>query len=294
MTTGTAARVDAQAKINLSLRILARETTGFHQLETLFARIDLADTVEVALDTSQRDIVVEGADVGPPEQNLAYRAAVGFITATRWETGFRIRIVKRIPVGGGLGGGSADAGGVLRILNTLAPRPLSPAAMMTLAVRLGADIPFLTVEAPAALAWGRGERMLALPPLPPRDLVLVVPSFGVNTAEAFGWVAAQREGRPIIAPAPLVADDLTRWERIARLADNDFEPVVVEHHPAIGNCLWALRVSGALIARLSGSGSTVYGVFDGGAPATLPGLPDGTRIIHSGFATRVAPVERLG
>lgn len=294
MTKGTAARVEAQAKINLSLRILAQEKSGYHQLETLFARIDLADTVEVALDTSGRTIEVEGADVGPPEQNLAYRAAAGFITATRWETGFRIRIVKRIPVGGGLGGGSADAGAVLRILNALAPRPLSPAAMMTLAVRLGADVPFLAFEAPAALAWGRGERMLALPPLPPKDLILVVPPFGVNTAEAFGWVAAQRQGKPIVAPAPLLASDLTRWDRIVRLADNDFEQVVVEHHPVIGKCLWGLRVSGALIARLSGSGSTVFGIFDGGAPATLPGLPDGTRIIPSGFVTRVAPVERLG
>jgi 4-diphosphocytidyl-2-C-methyl-D-erythritol kinase len=294
MTHGTAARVEAQAKINLSLRILAQEKSGYHQLETFFARIDLADTVEVALDTTRREIVVEGADVGPPEQNLAYRAAMGFITASRWTTGFRIRIIKRIPVGGGLGGGSADAGAVLRILNTLAPQPLSPAAMMTLAVRLGADVPFLAYEAPAALAWGRGERMLALPPLPPKELVLVVPPFGVNTAEAFGWVAAQRQGKPIVAPAPLIASDLTRWDRIVRLADNDFEPVVVEHHPEIGKCLWALRVSGALITRLSGSGSTVYGVFDGGAPATLPGLPDGTRIITAGFVPRVAPVERLG
>lgn len=294
MTPGTAARVEAQAKINLSLRILARETSGYHQLETLFARVDLADTVEVALDTSRRELVVEGADLGPTEQNLAFRAAVGFTAATRWATGFRIRIVKRIPVGGGLGGGSADAGAVLRILNTLAPQPLPPAALMTLAVRLGADVPFLAFEAPAALAWGRGERMLALPPLPPKELLLVVPPFGVNTAEAFGWVAAQRQGKPIVAPAPLLASDLTRWERLARLADNDFEPVVVEHHPEIGKCLWALRVSGALISRLSGSGSAVYGVFDGGAPATLPGLPEGTRIIPTGLVSRVAPVERLG
>lgn len=163
MTTGTAARVEAQAKINLSLRILAQEKSGYHQLETLFARIDLADTVEVALDTSRQELVVEGAEVGPAEQNLAFRAAVAFLDATGWATGFRIRIVKRIPAGGGLGGGSADAGAVLRILNHLAPHPLSAAALPTVAVRLGADVPFLAAEAPMALAWGRGERMLTLP-----------------------------------------------------------------------------------------------------------------------------------
>jgi len=294
MSQGIAARVEAQAKINLSLRILAQEQSGYHQLETLFARIDLADTVEVALDTSGRAIVVEGAEVGPPEQNLAYRAAVAFIEATGWATGFRIRIVKRIPVGGGLGGGSADAGAVLRILNALAQRPLSPAALLTVAVRLGADVPFLALEAPVALAWGRGERMLALPPLPSRELLLVVPPFGVNTAAAFGWVAAQRQGQPISAPAPLEGDDLTRWDRIAPLAANDFEAVVVAQHQAIGSCLDALRTAGATIARLSGSGSTVFGVFDGGVPTTLAGLPEGTRLIPTRVVPRVAPVERLG
>jgi len=294
MTTGTAARVEAQAKINLSLRILAQEKSGYHQLETLFARIDLADTVEVALDTSRQKLVVEGAEVGPAEQNLAFRAAVAFLDATGWATGFRIRIVKRIPVGGGLGGGSADAGAVLRILNHLAPHPLSTAALLSVAVRLGADVPFLAAEAPMALAWGRGERMLTLPPLPPRALLLVVPPFGVNTGVAFGWVAARRAGEPVSAPAPLTTDDLARWDRVATLAANDFEAVVVGHHPAIGSCLSSLRTAGAMIARLSGSGSTVFGVFDGNAPSTLEGLPDGTRIIPSGFATRVAPVQRLG
>ena len=294
MSQGIAARVEAQAKINLSLRILAQERSGYHQLETLFARIDLSDTVEVALDTNGRAIVVEGAEVGPPEQNLAYRAAVAFLETTRWATGFRIRIVKRIPVGGGLGGGSADAGAVLRILNTLAPRPLSPAALLTVAVRLGADVPFLAVEAPVALAWGRGERMLALPPLPSRELLLVVPPFGVNTAAAFGWVAAGRQGQMISAPAPLEGGDLANWDRIAPLAANDFEAVVVAHHPAIGSCLGALRAAGATIARLSGSGSTVFGVFDGDVPTTLPGLPEGTRLIPTRVVPRVAPVERLG
>ena len=294
MTHGTAARVEAQAKINLSLRILAQERSGYHQLETLFARIALADTVEIALDPTRRTIVVEGADVGPPHQNLADRAAERFVDAAGWTTGFHIRVIKRIPVGGGLGGGSADAGAVLRLLNALAPAPLAAETLLTLAVQLGADVPFLATEAPMALAWGRGERMLALPPLPSRELLLLVPPFGVGTAEAFGWVAAERAGRPLTAPAPMALADLQDWGPLTDRATNDFEPVVVAHHEAIGACLEALRRAGATIAQLSGSGSTVYGVFDGTAPTTLDGLPDGTRCLPSSVVSRVAPVERLG
>ena len=289
-----AARVQAQAKVNLVLRILAREATGYHQLETLFARIDLADTVEVAVDTAAREVTCRGADVGPMERNLAFRAAEAFLAQTGWRTGFAIAIDKRIPMGGGLGGGSADAGAVLRALNALAPAPLDAAALATLALRLGADVPFLTGEAPLALAWGRGERLLALPALPARPVLLCLPPFGVETAAAFGWVAAAREGRPLAAPAPLALADLTTWAGVEALAANDFEPEVFLRHPALARCLEALAGAGATLARMSGSGSTVFGVFADAPPATLPGLPEGTRLVPSALAARVAPVERLG
>ena len=289
-----AARVQAQAKVNLVLRVLAREATGYHQLETLFARIELADTVEVAVDTAAREVSCRGADVGPMERNLAFRAAETFLAQTGWRTGFAITIDKHIPMGGGLGGGSADAGAVLRALNAMAPAPLDAAALATLALRLGADVPFLTGEAALALAWGRGECLLALPALPSRPVLLCLPPFGVETAAAFGWVAAAREGRPLTAPAPLALPDLTTWAGVEALAANDFEPAVLARHPALAQCREALAGAGAALARMSGSGSTVFGVFVDAAPATLSGLPEGTRLVTSALAERVAPVERLG
>ena len=289
--SASAASVEAQAKVNLRLCVLARESSGYHQLESIFLRIELADSVRVATDTTTRGLDCPGVEV-PPEQNLAYRAAVAFTEAAGWPTGFHISIEKRIPAGGGLGGGSADAGAVLRALNALAPKPLSADALNTLALRLGADVPFLTMDAPFALGWGRGERLLALRPLPARELLLAFPPFGVETKAAFSWLAEARSGAALQAPAPLTMDDLDRWERLVPLAVNDLEDVVVARHAAIGDCVRAFREAGAKIARMSGSGSTAFGVFDRRL-AQEPTLPAGARLVHTRSATSVAPVKLL-
>lgn len=287
------ASVEAQGKINLFLRVIAREESGHHQLETLFARIDLADTVRVSTDTTAREIVCRGMEVGPPEQNLAFRAAAAFAAETGWPGGFHIDIEKRIPVGGGLGGGSADAGAVLRALNAIAPKPLPAPLLATLAFRLGADIPFLTTESALALGWGRGERLLELRPLPGREVLLCLPPFGVETKAAFGWMADARRDLPPRAPAPMTLDGLDRWEGVARMADNDLELPVIVRHPEIGACLEALANAGAKIARMSGSGSTVFGLFDRRPPAELKGLPAGTRLTLTRTSTSVAAVRPL-
>lgn len=291
--SATAASVEAQAKVNLFLRVLAREAGGYHQLESLFARIDLADSVRVLTDTAAREVACHGMDAGPMERNLAFRAAEAFAHEAGWPRGFHIEIEKRIPIGGGLGGGSADAGAVLRALNALAPKPLPPAMLQTLAFRLGADIPFLASEAALALGWGRGERLLELRPLPGRELLLCLPPFGVETKAAFGWLAHDRPELAPHAPAPLTLDILDRWEAVAKVADNDLELPVVVRHPAIGVCLEALAQAGAKIARMSGSGSTVFGLFDRRPPAELEGLPEGTRVVHTRTSTSVAGVRLL-
>jgi 4-diphosphocytidyl-2-C-methyl-D-erythritol kinase len=216
----------AQAKVNLFLRVLAREATGYHQLETLFQRLELGDDVRVRVGAPGRTLDCRGAEVGPVERNLAWRAAVAFAEAAGWPDGFAIEIDKRIPVGGGLGGGSADAGAVLRCLNALAPTPLSATELLAVAAPLGADVPFLTTEAPLALAWGRGERMLALPPLPVRRVHLALFGEGVATAEAFAALAASRPDGTRVRPIVWTPDRLTRWDDVALVATNDFEEVV--------------------------------------------------------------------
>lgn len=257
------ARVLAQAKINLYLRVLAREASGYHSIETLFQRIDFGDDVTVRL-TTGRSLECRGASLpagglGPTEKNLAYRAAVAYVEATGWSTGFAIEIEKRIPVGGGMGGGSADAGAVLRALDALAPSPLGP-RLIEIAAALGADVPFMAIEAPLALAWGRGERMLPLAPLPPRPVILITPGFSVATAEAYGWVASDRG---TYTPEATLLDPpcLGTWDGVAELATNDFERVVARKHPQIAELVDELAAAGAAPAMMSGSGSTLFGVF---------------------------------
>lgn len=290
--SGRAARVVAHAKINLILRVLARERSGFHTIETVFARLALGDVVSVRVPASGRSLECAGADTGPVERNLAYRAALAFADATGWPTGFAIEIEKRVPVGGGLGGGSADAGAVLRALSVLSPRPVHEDELLRIASSLGSDVPFLTTNASLALAWGRGERMLALPTLPEREVALVNPGFAVSTADAYSWLAAERDGH---APAPrlLSLADFASWDAIAPLAENDFEPPVSRRHPEVAGTLDALRDSGAAIARMSGSGSTLYGVFASPpAPASLSRtIPGSVLLTHT--ISAISPVELL-
>jgi 4-diphosphocytidyl-2-C-methyl-D-erythritol kinase len=291
------ARVTAQAKVNLFLHVLAREKSGYHQLETAFCRLALADDVVVHTQPARmggiRTIDCRGADVGPAGRNLAFRAAVAYANARGWPAGFRIEIEKRIPVGGGLGGGSADAGAVLRALASLDPKPPTRDEILALALALGADVPFLTLRSPLALAWGRGERILPLPPLPERPVVLASMPFGVPTADAYSWLAATRTSSPPI-PRVLPLNAFREWDSLAPLASNDFEKVVVERHPEIGEAIGFLSsAKGVEFTRMSGSGATVFAVLaQGTAPWTVAkDLPAPATAVTTATALRVAPVQ---
>jgi 4-diphosphocytidyl-2-C-methyl-D-erythritol kinase len=293
------ARVTAQAKVNLFLHVLAREKTGYHQLETAFCRLALADDVTVHTAPARmggiRTIDCRGADVGPAGRNLAFRAAVAYADARGWPAGFRIEIEKRIPVGGGLGGGSADAGAVLRALATLDPKPPTRDEVLSLALSLGADVPFLTLRSPLALAWGRGERLLPLPPLPESPVVLATMPFGVPTADAYSWLATTR-GSQMPTPRVLPLNAFRSWEAFAPLASNDFERVVTERHPEIGAAIGFLSSArGVLMARMSGSGATVFAVLaDGTAPWPIASsLPSPATALTTATAIKVAPVQIL-
>ena len=147
MTRGhTHAHIErAYAKINLLLRILAREASGYHSIETLFQRLALHDVVHVRVGSMAPSLSCAGpsmpdSGLGPVEQNLAWRAAMAYTAAAAWDTGWEIAIDKHIPVGGGLGGGSADAAAVLRALETMCPSPLGAARLLAVAGTLGADV----------------------------------------------------------------------------------------------------------------------------------------------------------
>lgn len=290
-----AARVRAQAKINLILRVLAREASGFHSIETVFLRLDLSDDIVVRV-TNRRSLDCSGPalpsnGLGPVESNLAYRAADEYVRSTGWPAGFAIEIDKNIPVGGGLGGGSADAGAVLRALDSLSPNPLGP-RLVELAAGLGADVPFMSIDSPMSLAWGRGERLYPLRPLEPRPILLAVPDFAVATGDAYAWLAASR-GEYAPAGAVLAADALATWEEVAREATNDFEAVVARRYPVIAQSIDRFRSADALVAMLSGSGSTVFGVFDRAPDDSAVNNVAGLRTIVSKTSDRVTRVERV-
>lgn len=315
-----AVAIRAQAKVNLRLRILAREETGYHQIETLFLRLELADELRVrrtrgarsldlvpALSPSGDDASPAGgatarrdAPLGPPETNLAWRAAAAWFAASGESGGWEIELEKHIPVGGGLGGGSADAGAVLRALDATTRSPLGALRLRELGAQLGADVPFLASDVPYALGWGRGERLLALPAPPARDVLLLVPPFAVHTAEAYRWLADSRAPEHAPVPATLLGDaaDLSDWTTLAALAENDFEPVVRARHPSLGALIDALRALGCDPALLSGSGSVVFGVrgsgTEQGAPSTERDddpLPGAVLRLRTRTATRVEPVQ---
>lgn len=292
-----AAAVSAQAKVNLFLHVLAREASGFHQLETLFCRLTLADDVEVRIGRGWT-IDCDTSQAGPAEENLAYRAARLYAAERGWPTGCGIQIVKRIPVGGGLGGGSADAGAVLRCLHALDPTAPSREALLQWAARLGADVPVLTLESPLALGYGRGERLVMLPPLPPMPVMLYVPRTRVATRDAYDWLATVRShggGNTPLAPRAIAVHTLHRWESIAPLMANDFAPVVADRYPEIARLTSAMAaLPEARACLLSGSGSTVFCVFDGPVPQPWPiAAHEGAAFVETATADHVVDVRRI-
>lgn len=292
-----AARVQAQAKINVWLRVTGQRPDGFHDLHTLFQRIALADDVVVRTDARRsRTIDVAGprlpaAGLGPAERNLAYRAAEAYQARAGWPRGFAIELTKHIPVGGGLGGGSADAGAVLRALNAMCPTPLGAADLHAVAAPLGADVAFLAGENAAAIGTGRGDQLAAFEsPSPEAELLLVVPRFAIATPDAYRWLRERGAHQPfdVSDTARTASPTGARWKTLDH--GNTFEQVVEARYPELRAWREALEARGAAIARLSGSGSTVFGLFDGGLP-DVSGLRFDAEVIRSRTASRVVQVE---
>lgn len=292
--------IAAPAKINLWLRVEPRDGSGYHPLATLFCALDLADTVMLrahvpagapGLETSFAPPLQAMPDLGSDTSNLAVRAADAFVDRCgRAEVAMpQIGLVKRIPAGGGLGGGSSDAGAVLRGMCRMHPRRVSTEDLHDLAAALGSDVPFFVLGTPLAHGAGRGERLTALEPLPPRPVVLVLPDFPVPTADAFRWLDEDRLAHDVHSPAdaqahaqahaqadahapadyladyPLPGDTgraALTWQDVADAAANDFEEPVFRRHPVLREIRDELEGRGALPALLAGSGSTVFGVFD--------------------------------
>lgn len=260
---GDLVTVEAEAKVNLLLRVLAREASGYHGIETLFCRIRLADTLVAGRRPGPGLVSLEtdGPDLGPPGDNLAVRAADAVLAATGRRFSVHLRLVKRIPVAAGLGGGSADAAAALLAVNQLAGGAMPRSELLHLAARLGADVPFLLTGAALALGWGHGERLLRLPPLPPAPMLLVCPPVAIPTPEAYSWVAEARAGASPRGSLALDLDALSRWSDIGRMGGNDFESVVFGRFPLVRAAFEALARTGPILCRMSGSGASLAAIY---------------------------------
>lgn len=253
----------APAKINLWLRVFGRDAKGFHTIESLYQLVSLAD--EIVCERRENGVTLAGApaELGDPRLNLCVRAAEAFFRVAGVRGGAHLTLTKRIPFSAGLGGGSSDAAATLAALNQLYDAPLAHADLVELGAALGSDVPFFLTGAALALGWGRGERLLALPPLPSRPLVVVPPPAPVRTADAYAWIDHDR-GREqtgeFAAVVPVEA--LGSWDTVRRHSHNDFEPVVAARVPAIGHWLDRLRETDAFLVRLCGSGGAVVALFE--------------------------------
>lgn len=260
-TTPDQVRVAAHAKVNLFLRILAREASGYHQIETAFALLELADELHVRRTARDVTLAVSGADLGPAADNLAVRAAQAVLAATGRRFGVHIELTKQIPAQAGLGGGSSDAAAALHAVNALAGGAVPRPELAHLGARLGADVPFFVSGAPAALAWGRGERLYRLAPLPAHPALVALPAAQVATQDAYRWWDSLHPDPAVRGPVVLDAEALATWGSVGRLGGNDFEVAVFARHPEVRELYEHLAATRPYWVRLSGSGSAVVAVY---------------------------------
>lgn len=273
----TSVRIRAHAKINLDLRVLGTRADGFHELRTVFQAIAFHDTLTVVPRPGPFAIDCTAAGVPLDRSNLIWKAAEALWRAARRSGELRdivIRLEKRIPPRAGLGGGSADGAATLIALARAWRLHVKPSQLTDVAASLGADVPFF-LSGGTALGLGRGEEIYPLADLPRHWVVLLIPGFGVSTADAYVWYDADRDGdrgvirEPQHVPGP--------WPSRAAQMINDLEPPIARRHPEIDQMKAALRRAGALAAAMSGSGSAVFGLFQRRADAqnameTLGGL----------------------
>lgn len=258
--------VRAHAKVNLGLDVVARRSDGYHDIDTLFVRLELHDTLR--LEARERGIVleIEGADLPNNTSNLAYRAAQRYLEEAGRPEGVAIHLQKRIPIAAGLGGGSSDAAAVLRGLAELLPAEVN---LVSLARDLGSDVPFFVQNVPAARGQGRGERLTPVA-LPRLQLVLINPGVEVSAKEAYEGLQTFGTGLELVH----IIERLHVGEEPGYY--NTLQEDVVAHKPMIDEVLAALRNAGLRGVLMSGSGATCFGLASSPAHAkrVAAGLED--------------------
>jgi len=253
----------APAKINLFLKVLNRRPDGYHEIESLMQKIKLFDILHLSRQGEQISLSCPGNTLPEDRENLAYRAAHAFFSATGIKPGIKIILEKNIPVAAGLGGGSSDAAAVITGLNTLLNANLGREQLIDIARPLGADVPFFVQDCSAAMATGIGDCIQQVLPMRGLSIVLVNPGFGVSTkwvyenfpltsnSNTYILARDQKTTKDFHAAAPSLYEEL----------GNDLEVVTINRFPEIGDLKKELKKGGAVTSLMSGSGPTVFGLF---------------------------------
>ncbi len=252
----------APAKINLCLHVLGKRADGYHDLAMLMQRVSLYDRISLRISTEPGIRVrCAGVSLDSGQENIAAQAARGLLDSAASSVGVDIEIDKQVPVAAGLGGGSSDAATVLMGLNEMLDLKFSSQALQELGVKLGADVPFF-IFGHAAWATGIGDVLQRAENLPSVWYVLVNPGIAVSTAWAYGnlRLTSRLDDHKIPRFSSTV-------DSVTEMLYNDLETVTVDHYPEIDEVKKRLTASGAAGALMSGSGSTVFGVFTGKAEA---------------------------
>ena len=268
----TEVRIPAFAKINLRLDILGKRADGYHELRTIFQTLSLHD--DIRLRTSKQpgiSLTIQGNTAlasEPVQTNLAYRAVDAVNRRLKIAGGVEIQLKKRIPAGGGLGGGSSDAVAAMLGYLQLTKRKLPTAQMLEIAASLGADVPYFLFGG-RALGVSRGDEIYPLLDVPKMNLLVVVPQdIRVPTPDAFRWVHAKSLGLTKSAIDPkLLQFCALSWSARGSGLSNDFEGPVFRRHPRLDRIKRVLLQTGAAEASLAGSGSAVFGIFPSPAMA---------------------------
>lgn len=256
------ARLRAYAKLNLSLEVLNRRPDGFHNIRTVFQTISLHDVIHAEVKQARFTKVEVSASVEIPGENLIVRAAHRVLEECGVAAEVRFVLHKRIPMGGGLGGGSADAAAVLMSLPRLLDAPLPPERLHAIAASLGSDVPFFLMGG-TAVGLGRGTELYALPDAQPASGLLITPGVHVSTPEAYKALGRTREVPEAggMSAAERLSSAIANGQPWGEYAVNDFETAVFARHTELAGYSEALKRQGANPVRMTGSGSTLFGLF---------------------------------
>jgi 4-diphosphocytidyl-2-C-methyl-D-erythritol kinase len=251
------------AKVNLRLDILGKRDDGYHELRTVFQKISLADEVSIAIAKSGIEITCDNPQVPLNETNLANRAAHILLKNYKIRDGVTISIKKRIPIAAGLGGGSSNAASTLMGMNQLFALGMTPQELMIIGKDIGADVPFF-IFGDSALATGIGDKLEPLEVVPQLWFLLITPDFPISTAWAYRNV---RRGLTNTNNNIIIPKCINHLQDVITILSNDLEHVVIPRHPLIQEIKDALLAEGAKGSLMSGSGSTVFGIFESEAGA---------------------------